>query len=114
MAKKKKGGNRGLVYSTDPDFDFEEELDEEETLEPGNQKLYVELDKKQRGGKKVTLVAGFIGTDDDFIALGKELKKYCGVGGSAKDGDILVQGDCRDKVVRYLEKQGYVVKRRGG
>lgn len=106
----------GLVYSTDsnykPDFENEEEL--EETPAPEKQKLYISLDKKQRGGKKVTLIEGFLGHDDDLKELGKELKKLCGVGGASKDGEIMIQGDFRDKIFEYLQKQKYQVKKKGG
>lgn len=105
---------KGLVYSTDPDNIPEEEIEEIPALDPNQQKLYVSLDKKQRGGKKVTLVEGYQGHEDDITQLGKDLKKHCGTGGSVKNGEILVQGDCRDKVVAFLEKEGYKVKWKGG
>lgn len=113
MGKNKNKSN--VVYSTNPDFEYEYEGDEEvETLAPNQQLLYVSVDKKQRGGKAVVLVEGFVGTDDDLKDLGKLLKSKCGVGGSAKDGEITVQGDNRDKVIEILEKEGYKVKRKGG
>ncbi|MDA8980142.1 translation initiation factor [Chitinophagales bacterium] len=115
MAKKMRLEDlKGMVYSTDPDNIPEEEIEEIPALENHEQKLYVSIDKKQRGGKKVTLVEGFQGHEDDLADLGKELKKLCGTGGSVKDGDIIVQGDNRDKIVAYLQKEGYVVKRKGG
>ncbi len=116
MSKKNKWkGREGVVFSTGNDYDYSYDDDrQEETLDPQDQKLYVELDKKARGGKKVTLISGFISTDDDLKGLGKTLKSKCGVGGSAKDGEILIQGDHRDKVVGILEGLGYRVKRRGG
>lgn len=115
MAKKMRLEDlKGLAYSTDPDNIPEEEIEEIPALENKEQKLYVSLDKKQRGGKKVTLIEGFQGHEDDLAQLGKDLKKMCGTGGSVKDGDILVQGDNRNKVVAWLEKEGYVVKRKGG
>ncbi len=112
----KKNKNRiNVVYSTNPDFDYEtDEKTEEETLHPAQQKLYVSLDKKQRKGKAVTLVEGFTGTSDDLKDLGKLLKAKCGVGGSVKDGEILIQGDMRTKVIAILESDGYQVKRKGG
>jgi translation initiation factor 1 len=113
MAKKKEKLN--VVYSTNPNFNYE--FDEEETIEtlPKNQqKLYVSIDRKQRGGKEVTLVEGFVGSDDDLKDLGKLLKSKCGVGGTAKDNEILIQGNFRDKVFDMLAKEGYQVKKKGG
>lgn len=116
MSKKNKWkGREGVVFSTGDDFDYSYDGDSEaDTLDPQNQLLYVELDKKARGGKKVTLISGFVGTDDDLKDLGKTLKSKCGVGGSAKESEILIQGDHRDKVVSILEGLGYKIKRRGG
>ena len=116
MAKKNKRKDRsGIVYSTDPDFVYQHEsLAEEDTLPPAQQNLKVMLDKKKRGGKQVTLVTGFIGTESDLKALGKWLKSKCGVGGSAKDGEILIQGDVRDKVLTILQNEGYKAKKAGG
>lgn len=111
MAKKKKN----IVYSTNPDYNYEYEEDfVEETLPPNQQKLKVLLDKKQRKGKVVTLIEGFVGTPDDLKDLGKMLKSKCGGGGSAKDGEILIQGDHRDKIMDILKSEGYQVKRVGG
>ncbi|MFT3825725.1 MAG: translation initiation factor [Chitinophagaceae bacterium] len=107
MSKKNKPDNRGFVYSTDPDFKFEEEQEHVETLQPAQQKLRIKLDTKNRGGKAVTLAEGFIGTDEDLQDLGKKLKNFCGTGGAAKDGEIIVQGDQRDKVLQWLLKNGY-------
>ena len=102
----------GVVYSTNPDFQYETEADvEAETLPPGKQRLLVTIDRRNRGGKQVTLVTGFVGTADDLKELGKTLKTRCGVGGSAKDGEITVQGDFRDKVVALLKEMGYNAKR---
>ncbi len=96
------------MYSTNPDYHYETENEEEEsTLMLSQQKLRVQLDRKNRGGKVVTLVTGFIGTEDDLKELGKLLKSKCGVGGSAKDGEIIVQGDFKQKVVDLLKKEGY-------
>ena len=105
-----------VVYSTNPNFSYESESDEEqETLPKNQQKLYVSIDRKQRGGKDVTLVEGFVGTEDDLKELGKTLKSKCGVGGSVKDGEILIQGALRDKVYDLLIKDGYTqTKKKGG
>ena len=98
----------GVVFSTNPDFQYEYEDDSVvETLEPSKQKLTVRIDRHARGGKQVTLVTGFVGTDDDLAELGKKLKSRCGVGGSAKDGEIIIQGDFRDKVIELLQADGY-------
>lgn len=107
MSKKNKADNNGFVYSTDPDFKFDESTEQASTLPPAQQKLRIRLDTKQRGGKAVTLVEGFTGNEDDLQDLGKKLKAFCGTGGSAKDGEIIVQGDQRDKVLQWLQKQGY-------
>jgi translation initiation factor 1 len=107
MSKKNKPDNRGFVYSTDPNFKFEEENEHKETLEPAEQKLKVRLETKHRAGKAVTLVEGFIGTNDNMEVLGKKLKNFCGTGGSAKDGEIIIQGDQREKVMQWLLKNGY-------
>ncbi|MCR9173751.1 MAG: translation initiation factor [bacterium] len=112
MAKKNR---KNVVYSTNPDFNFDYDEDEfEETLPPGEQTLYVSIDRKQRKGKEVTLVEGFVGDPDDLKELGKMLKSKCGVGGTAKDGEIIIQGNMRDKVCDLLVKEGYSVKRKGG
>ncbi|HYO22370.1 MAG TPA: translation initiation factor [Flavisolibacter sp.] len=108
MSKKNKSDKLGFVYSTDPNFQFQhEEGKAAETLPPQQQKLKVRLDTKHRGGKAVTLVEGFVGTEDDLQTLGKALKNFCGTGGSAKDGEIIVQGDQREKVLQWLQKNGY-------
>ncbi|MCE3282891.1 MAG: translation initiation factor [Chitinophagaceae bacterium] len=107
MSKKNKPDTRGFVYSTDPNFRFEEDNSAQETLSPAQQKLKVRLETKHRAGKAVTLVDGFSGTNDDLEELGKKLKNFCGTGGSAKDGEIIVQGDQREKVMQWLVKNGY-------
>jgi translation initiation factor 1 len=108
MDKKKLNSFGGLVYSTNPNFKIEEENNnDQETLSPAQQKLKVRLDKKQRAGKAVTLVEGFIGKEKDMEELGKKLKAFCGTGGSVKDGEILVQGDNRDKILQWLLKNNY-------
>lgn len=110
-----KNNSGGFVFSTNLNYEpevFDEE--QEETLAPEDQLLYVSIDRKQRKGKDVTLIEGFVGTDDDLKDLGKQLKSACGVGGSVKDGEILIQGNVRDKVLDILEKKGYKTKRKGG
>lgn len=102
----------GMVYSTNPDFKFDTPAEEGvQTLEPAKQSLIVTLDRRQRAGKQVTLVKGFVGTEEDLAALGKTLKVKCGVGGTAKDGEITVQGDLREKVTNLLISLGYKAKR---
>jgi translation initiation factor 1 len=114
MAKSKKE-RINVVYSTNPNFSYQEEEEEvQDTLPKNQQKLYVSIDKKQRAGKEVTLIEGFIGLEDDLKELGKVLKSKCGVGGSVKDGEILIQGNFRDKIIELLQKEGYGVKRKGG
>jgi len=114
MANKKKE-KVNIVYSTNPNFQFQFDEEEEiQTLPNAQQKLYVSIDRKQRAGKEVTLVEGFVGTDEDMKELGKMLKSKCGVGGTAKDNEILIQGNFKEKIFDLLVKEGYSVKKKGG
>ena len=102
----------GVVYSTNPDYEYSSsEEDSVETLPPSKQRLIVSIDRRNRGGTQVTLVTGFQGSQEDLAELGRTLKVKCGVGGSAKDGEITVQGDFRDKVTELLKQLGYNAKR---
>ena len=113
MAKKKKRVD--VVYSTNPNYGYDyDDNEEQETLAPNEQNLRILIDRKQRKGKTATLVEGFVGSADDLKDLGKMLKSKCGVGGSAKDGEIIIQGEVRDKVMDLLKAEGYNVKRVGG
>lgn len=115
MSKKGKKGRSGVVFSTDPDFEYSYGQDEEQDeIPPQQQKLRVFIDRKQRKGKEVTLVTGFVGPEDALKELGKFLKSKCGVGGSAKDGEILIQGNQRDKVVQLLKAEGYTQTKASG
>jgi len=107
MSKKNKPDSHGFVYSTDPGFSFKEEEENFDTLLPAQQILKVRLDTKHRAGKAVTLIQGFAGQEKDLEELGKKLRNFCGTGGSAKDGEIIVQGDQREKVMQWLTKNGY-------
>lgn len=114
MSKKNKSYT-GVVYSTANDFNYELDAEaEQETLAPAKQQLKVLIDRKNRGGKEATLVTGFIGTQEDLSSLAKTLKSKCGVGGSAKDGEIIIQGAHADKVLQLLLGMGYKAKRAGG
>ncbi|MGB0863874.1 MAG: translation initiation factor [Saprospiraceae bacterium] len=112
----KKSKRKGVVYSTNPDYDysFDDNDNDVETLPPQQQQLKVWIDRKRRKGKEVTLITGFVGQEDDLKALGKTLKTKCGVGGSAKDGEVIVQGNQREKVVALLIEMGYKAKKAGG
>ena len=109
---KKRSNPGGLVYSTDPNFKMEENNADEQTISPAQQKLRIRLDTKNRGGKAVTLVEGFVGTNADREELGKKLKSFCATGGSVKEGEIIVQGDNRDKVMQCLQKNGFAAAKR--
>lgn len=111
MGRKNKGG---MVYSTNSDFTHENDDDTTETPAPSEQDLRVLLDKKQRKGKAVTLITGFVGSDADLKDLGSRLKSQCGVGGSTKNGEIIIQGDFREKVLNLLKESGYKAKKSGG
>lgn len=118
MAKEKKkiiNDFSGIMYSTDPSFEYEDQQSNtDEPLVNAQQDLRVTLDRKNRGGKAVTLITGYRGNEEDLQVLAKFLKSKCGVGGGAKDGEILIQGDFRDKVLLLLQKEGYKVKKSGG
>jgi translation initiation factor 1 len=116
MSKKNDWKKReGVVYSTSSEFEYQHQQDNEsQTLPPQQQSLKIFLDKSGRAGKQVSVVSGFIGSAADLESLGKLLKSKCGVGGSVKDGEVLIQGDVREKILQILEKEGYKAKRAGG
>ena len=110
---RKKPNSNGIVYSTDPGFRPDEDTPPEETLPPRQQKLKVRLDTKQRSGKAVTLILDFAGKKEDLEELGRKLKTYCGTGGSVKEGEIIIQGDQRDKITAWLLNNGYASTKKG-
>lgn len=114
MGKNKKADNFGFIFSTNSDFNYDNSEPDVDTLSPGQQKLRILMDRKNRRGKGVTLVTGFVGSEDDLKDLGKTLKSKCGVGGSVKDGEIILQGDHRDKVLAYLLDKGYSGTKKSG
>ena len=115
MSKKGKKNRDGIVYSTNPDFEYQyNQIKTTSTPQNKSQDLRVQLDKKSRGGKQVTLITGFMGSESDLKDLGKTLKSKCGVGGTAKQGEILIQGDFRDKIIQLLHQMGYNAKKSGG
>jgi translation initiation factor 1 len=107
MSKKKNTSSSPLVYSTDPNYLSPSEMNEVETLLPEEQPLKILLETKQRAGKTVTVVVGFVGTEEAINVLGKVLKNHCGTGGSVKDGEIIIQGDHRQKISQYFKAKGY-------
>lgn len=110
MKAKKRAGREGIVYSTDPDFDKHDSEPADKPLAPSEQKLRIRLETKHRGGKTVTVVDGFVGADHELQELGRRLKNACGTGGSAKDGEVIIQGDHREKVRNWLLQNGYLAK----
>ena len=111
---KNKSKRKNVVYSTNPDYQFEYDQEEQETLPVNQQKLYVSIDRKMRKGKSVTLIEGFVGSPDDLKELAKSIKTACGVGGTSKNGEIMIQGEFKDKVVDLLFKLGYNSVKKGG
>lgn len=115
MSKRnKRGDSGGFVFSTNSDFEFESDSESFENLEPDQQKLRVYIERKGRGGKTASIVKGFEGSEEDLIALSKLLKSKCGVGGAVKDGEIIIQGDQRDKIVKHLQAEGYTNSKKAG
>ena len=111
---KNKSKRKNVVYSTNPDYQFEYDQEDQETLAVNQQKLYVSIDRKMRKGKSVTLIEGFVGSADDLKELAKSIKTACGVGGTSKNGEIMIQGEFKDKVVDLLFKLGYNSVKKGG
>ena len=113
MSKKNKPSSP-FVYSTDPNFKFESEESPSENLSPADQQLRVWLETRHRGGKAATVIKGYVGSDDELEKIAKQLKNFCGTGGSAKDGEIIIQGDQRDKVLGWLQKNGFTKSKKAG
>lgn len=111
---KKLNSLSGLVFSTDPNFKIEEDNTDVATIIPNQQKLKIWLETKHRGGKTASVISGFIGSDADLQTLSKSLKSICGTGGTAKDGEIIIQGDHRDKILQWLLKNGYTQSKKAG
>lgn len=114
MSKKNKLNENGFVYSTNPNFNLEPDEEPIETLQPALQKLKIWLETKHRGGKTASVIKGFIGNEKDLEELGKKLKNHCGTGGTVKDGEIIIQGDHRDKILQWLQKSGYTQTKKAG
>lgn len=116
MSRKKQHDNKsgGIVYSTDPNYRAPQEDNDSDFISPSQQVLRIWLETKHRGGKAATVITGYKGSDSDLEALGKQLKNYCGTGGSAKDGELIIQGDQRDKVLQWLLKNGYAKTKKAG
>ncbi|TXI32272.1 MAG: translation initiation factor [Niabella sp.] len=112
MAKNK--SNSPFVFSTNPDFKFEDDASEKETLSPAQQRLRLQLETKHRGGKTASVVKGFVGNESDLEKIAKQLKSFCGTGGSSKDGEIIIQGDHRDKILQWFLKNGYADTKKSG
>ncbi|MGF7232138.1 translation initiation factor [Arachidicoccus sp.] len=112
--KKNTSNTSAFVYSTDPNFSLNQDEENVKTLLPRDQKLRVWLETKHRGGKAASIVAGFVGSEDDLKELGKRIKNFCGTGGTAKDGEIIIQGDQRDKILQWLQKEGYKQSKKAG
>lgn len=113
MAKNKSDQN-GFVFSTNPDFKFESGNGQQDTLPPAQQRLRIQLETKHRGGKTASVILGFTGADADLQELAKKLKSFCGTGGNAKDGEIIIQGDHRDKLLQWFQKNGYTQAKKSG
>jgi len=114
MNKKIKPIGNGFVFSTNPDFKLQDDEAVQESLAPNKQKLRVQLETKHRGGKAATIVFGFIGNESDLETLGKKLKTFCGTGGTTKNGEIIIQGDQREKIIQWLLKNDYTNSKKAG